>query len=79
MKIIIETNSCEYDEKVRKGKVQKELRDTLKRFGYSEKEVDVSVDVRGPAGCELELAYEHGYQKGLAEGAEKYNLAILIQ
>lgn len=64
MKIIIETNNWNQDEKVRKGKVQKELRDTLKRFGYSEKEIDVNIDVREPAACELNLAYKHGYNQG---------------
>lgn len=64
MKIVIETKNTEQDEKVRKGKMQKELRDAFKRFGYSEKEIDVNMDVREPAAGELNLAYKHGYNQG---------------
>ena len=67
MKIIIETNNCEQDKKVRKGKMQKELRDAFKRFGYSNKEVEVNMDVREPAACELNLAYKHVYNQGWAD------------
>lgn len=64
MKIIIETKNTEQDAKVRKGEIHKELRDTLKRFGYSVKEIEVNMDVREPAACELNLAYKHGYNQG---------------
>lgn len=73
MKIIIETNNWGKDEKVRKGKIHKELRDTLKRFGYSGKEIDVNVDVREPAAGELNLAYKHGYNKGWTDCLNKGN------
>ncbi len=53
MKIIIETDNRELDEKIRLKEIQKELRNTMMRFGYNCKEVDVCVDVRGPAKCEL--------------------------
>lgn len=68
MKIIIETKNWEQDKKVRKGKMQKELRDTFLGFGYNRKDIEVNMDVHGPAKCEIELAYERGYQKGLAAG-----------
>lgn len=64
MKIIIETNNWNQDEKVRKGKIQKELRNTIVSYGYDKKDVDVSVDVREPAAGELNLAYKHGYNQG---------------
>lgn len=64
MKIIIETKNQEQDEKIRLGK-QKELKNAMMRFGYNCKEVDVCVDVRGPAECELNITYKHGYKKDL--------------
>ena len=68
MKIIIETDNRELDEKIRLKKIQKELRNTIMRFGYNCKEVDVTVDVRGPAECELNITYKHGYNKGFEAG-----------
>lgn len=68
MKIIIETDNRELDEKIRLKKIQKELKNTIMSFGYACKEVDVIVDVRGPAECELNITYKHGYKKGFADG-----------
>lgn len=68
MKIIIETKNQEQDEKIRLGKMQKELKNAMMRFGYNCKEVDVHVDVRGPAECELSITYKQGYDKGFADG-----------
>lgn len=68
MKIIIETDNRELDEKIRLKKIQKELRDTIMSFGYDRKEVDACMDVQGPEECELVIAYRHGYEKGFEYG-----------
>lgn len=68
MKIIIETDNQERDERIRLKKMQKELKNTIMRYGYDYKEVDVSVDVRGPEKCENVIAYKHGYDNGFRAG-----------
>lgn len=73
MKIIIETKNTEQDEKVRKGKIHKELRNTIVSYGYDKKDVDVSVDVREPAAGELNLAYKHGYNQGWTDCLNRGN------
>ena len=67
-KIIIETKNKEQDEKIRLGKMQKELKNAIMRFGYNCKEVDACMDIQGPEECELVIAYRHGYEKGFEYG-----------